>query len=51
MRLRAFGVPFCLLAFTPLATGQVQSGTAQAWGRNTFGELGDGALTSRTTPV
>jgi alpha-tubulin suppressor-like RCC1 family protein len=26
-------------------------GTVWAWGYNAFGELGDGTLTSRTTPV
>src|SRR5260370_42711989 len=26
-------------------------GTARAWGRNTFGQLGDGTTVVRTTPV
>lgn len=42
---------------TPIAGGEFHTiavksdGTVAAWGNNSFGQLGDGTLTTRTTPV
>ena len=46
------GTPFVQVsAGTDFTVGLTANGTLHGWGRNTFGQLGDGTTASRTTPV